>query len=184
MIRVSIVGTSCSGKTTLARGISSVMGIPHFELDAIHWLPNWTPRPIDLFRAAVEEATTGDRWVIDGNYSKVRDIIWSRATDVVWLNLPFPMVFWRAVNRTIRRVITQEELFAGNKETLRLAFFDCDSILWWVIRSHHRRRREYEMLLHDGDHLPFTVHEIRNSADQKEILERLSKSLIFSSAVY
>jgi adenylate kinase family enzyme len=83
MIRVSIVGTSCSGKTTLARGISSVMGIPHFELDAIHWLPNWTPRPIDLFRAAVEEATTGDRWVIDGNYSKVRDIIWSRATDVV-----------------------------------------------------------------------------------------------------
>ncbi len=173
MLRVAVVGSSCSGKTTLARRISFACGIPHVELDAIYWLPNWTPRPIDEFRAAIETAVSGDQWVIDGNYGKVRDIIWPRATDIVWLNLPFARVFWRALTRTTRRVITQEELFSGNRETIRTALLGRDSLLWWVIRTHRRRRRTYEKLLRRSSDCRFVVHEIRNSADERKSLRNL-----------
>jgi adenylate kinase family enzyme len=131
MLRVAVVGTSCSGKTTLARKIAQANGIPHIELDVLYWDSNWTPRSIQDFRESVTIAAAGDSWVIDGNYSSVRDIIWPRATYLVWLNLPFVKVFWRALSRTVKRVITQEQLFAGNRETARLAFFDRESILWW-----------------------------------------------------
>lgn len=172
MPRVSVVGTSCSGKTTFARHLAAALHSQHIELDAIHWLPDWTPLPLEQFRLAVETAASGDDWVIDGNYSKVRDIIWARATDVVWLNPPFLRVFWRALTRTTWRVITQEELFAGNRETIRRSLFDRDSILWWVIRTHRRRRRDYEKLLLGGSDFPFVVHEVRNPKDEREALER------------
>ena len=173
MLRVSVIGTGCSGKTTLARQIASKFHIPHVELDAVYWQPNWTPLHIDPFRSAVESAAAGDQWVIDGNYSKVRDIIWRRATDVVWLNPPFMIVLWRAIKRTGRRVITGEELFAGNRETMRNTLLDRDSILWWVIRTHHRRTRAYVQLLRRGSHREFAVHEIRKSSHTKAMLECL-----------
>ena len=168
MLRVSVVGTSCSGKTTLAKRISSACNIPHVELDLIHWLPNWTPRPIDEFREAVRAAASGEQWVIDGNYSKVRDLIWPRATDVVWLNLPFATVFRRALTRTAKRVLTGEEVFPGSRETIRLVLFDRDSIVWWVIRTHRRRQRAYERLFRKTPSHQFVVHEIRNSEDAAE----------------
>jgi adenylate kinase family enzyme len=98
MQRVVVVGTSCSGKTTLARQLSQMLGVPHIELDAVHWLPNWQPRPTDEFRRLVAEAVARESWVMDGNYSSTaRDIVWDRATTLIWLNYPFRVVFWRAL---------------------------------------------------------------------------------------
>ena len=173
MLRVSVVGTSCSGKTTLAKRISSACNIPHVELDLIHWLPNWTPRPIDEFREAVRAAASADKWVIDGNYSKVRDLTWPRATDVVWLNLPFSTVFRRALTRTAKRILTGEEVFPGSRETIKLMLFNRDSIVWWVIRTHRRRQRAYQKLFRDTHSLQFLVHEIRKSEDVAAALRKL-----------
>jgi adenylate kinase family enzyme len=174
MLRVSVVGTSCSGKTTLARKIAEANGIPYVELDAIYWCADWNPLPVEEFRRAVEVQVAADEWVVDGNYSKVRDLIWSRATHLVWLNLLFPIVFWRAVSRTLSRVITQEELFAGNRETLRRAVFDRDSILWWVIRTHRRRARKYRELIDDHRYPDLAIHEVTNSAEAQAVLLDLS----------
>jgi adenylate kinase family enzyme len=67
MLRVAVVGTSCSGKTTLARIIASTNDILHIEIDAVYWQPNWTPVPIHAFREAVEAEVARDEWVVDGN---------------------------------------------------------------------------------------------------------------------
>jgi len=146
LARVAVVGTSCSGKTTLARSLSRTLGVPHTELDALHWGPNWTPRPLDEFLPRVQAAIATPSWVIDGNYSAVRDLIWRRATTLVWLNYSFAQVYARAISRTLRRVLTQEELFSGNRESLR-EIIDPDWIPWWVLRTFWRRRREYPALV-------------------------------------
>ena len=56
MARVVVVGCSGSGKTTFARQLARLLGSPHIELDALHWLPNWVPRPTNEFRALVAQA--------------------------------------------------------------------------------------------------------------------------------
>jgi adenylate kinase family enzyme len=172
-LRVSVVGTSCSGKTTLARRISQACAIPHFELDAIHWGPNWTELNPEAFRLAVAQATSGEAWVIDGNYHVVRDIVWGRATHVAWLNLPFTRVFWQALTRTVKRVTTRQELWAGNRETIRQVIFDHESILWWVLRTYHRRRREYPQLFQEPQNAHLKVYELRNAAQTQAMLDEL-----------
>ena len=64
--RVVVVGTSCSGKTTLARRLAGILGTPHVELDSLHWGPEWTPHAD--FPSRVLEAVEQPRWVIEGNY--------------------------------------------------------------------------------------------------------------------
>src|SRR5215475_9462137 len=129
MARVVVIGTSCVGKTTFAQALAYRMNFPHVELDALHWQPNWTARTPEEFRALTADALAKGYWIIDGNYGTVRDLVWSRATTVIWLNYSFSVVLWRALTRTMRRVLTQEELLSGNRESLRMAFLSRESIL-------------------------------------------------------
>lgn len=144
--RVVVIGTSCVGKTAFAKSLARVLGFPHIELDALYWQPNWVPRSPDEFHALVEQVLSQEHWVTDGNYGSVRDIVWSRAMTVIWLDHAFPLVFWRALSRTLRRIATREELFSSNRESLRMAFFSRDSILWWVLTTFRRRRKQYRRL--------------------------------------
>ena len=172
MLRVSVVGSSCSGKSTIARRIAAHYRIPHIELDSVFWQPDWTPLPLDQYRSAVEAYAGGNEWVIDGNYSKVRDIVWSRATDVVWMNLPLAIVLWRVIMRTARRVATREELFAGNRETIRNAVLSRDSLIWWVIRTHRGRTRALREALESERYSHLALHEIRKPS-QASMLPQL-----------
>ena len=146
--RVHVKGTSGSGKTTVAKAIAEKLGIRHIELDAIYWQPSWTELPKDEFYERVKEETENGDWAIDGNYRVVRDLIWDRVDTIVWLDLPFIPVFLRIVWRTIRRIITQEELWNSNTEKLD-ALFGKYGMPLWVIQTHEKRRKEYPPLLAD-----------------------------------
>ena len=104
--RTVVIGTTGSGKTTTAARLAATLSVPRVELDAINWQADWialTDTDVPLFRSRVAEAVRGDAWVVDGNYSVARDIVWPRATAIVWLNYPFGLVFSRLVRRTLRR---------------------------------------------------------------------------------
>lgn len=151
--RVNVVGTSGSGKTTYARMLAAHLSVPHFELDALHWLPDWQERPREEFRDLVSCTLTPDAWVIDGNYSKVRDVVWLRANTVIWLDYPISVIMRRLIVRTFRRSVMRQELWNGNRESLRTALFSRDSILLWALQSYRRRRREYPELFAQAAYL-------------------------------
>lgn len=115
--RISVIGTSGSGKTTLARQIAQWFIIPYVELDALHWEPNWVEVPDDVMRDRVSQALSCSTWVVDGNYNQVLDIVWSQAETVVWLDYSLPVIMSRLVQRTLRRVVMQQEVCNGNRET-------------------------------------------------------------------
>jgi adenylate kinase family enzyme len=183
MTRVIVIGTSCVGKTTFARSLARVLSFPHVEMDALYWQPNWIPRASDEFRALIAQAIAQDHWVTDGNYSVVRDLVWSRATTVIWLNYVFPMVLWRALIRTARRVLTQEELYSGNRESLRMALFSRESILWWVLTSFHRRRKQYREFFSTRPSSQLVYVELRNPSEARHFLAGLDTTVQTSSGV-
>lgn len=145
--RIVIIGTSCSGKSTLARQLSQQLSIQYIELDELHWLPDWQERDVADFRHLVTEAVAGESWVVDGNYSCVRDILWPHATLIVWLNYPLLTVLFQAVKRTLMRTITRQPVCAGNTETFWRALLSRDSIIRWILQTHYEYQREYSVLL-------------------------------------
>jgi adenylate kinase family enzyme len=147
MDRVAIIGTSCSGKSTLAAVISKQLDIPHIELDALHWKPNWVERPDGEFCKLVESEVSRPKWVIDGNYAVAREIVWPRATTIIWLDYSFPTVIFRALKRSVRRAFTKEKVCSGNTESFRQSFFSRNSVILWVIRTHKANRSKYNELL-------------------------------------
>jgi adenylate kinase family enzyme len=171
MRRIAVVGTSGSGKTTLGRALAGRTGLPHVELDALHWGADWTPVDPDVFRAEVEAVVARPEWIVDGNYSAVRDLVWGRATTLVWLDLPFHTVFRRAVARTLRRIVTRETLYGGNRESLRNAL-DPEWIPWWVIRTWRRRRREYGARLARPEFAHLEAVVLRRPAEVEAFLRR------------
>ncbi|MBL8674623.1 MAG: adenylate kinase [Rhodospirillales bacterium] len=138
MRRIAIVGTAGAGKSVLAGRLAPALGAEIVELDQLFWGPDWTPVLPELFRHRVEAATSADRWIVSGNYAQVRDIVWRRADTVVWLDYALPLSLRRLAARTIRRVVSGEDLWGtGNRETWR-ALFGRDSILLWAARTHQR----------------------------------------------
>lgn len=118
--------------------------MPLVELDALHWGPNWSAPSAEEFRARVEQALSSPGWVADGSYhGKLGDSVLERADFIVWLDLPFRTVMRRVWSRTLRRIRDREELWGGNRETWRDAFFSRDSLFVWVVKTHRSRRRRY-----------------------------------------
>src|SRR5260370_40210565 len=112
MRRVLVVGTTGSGKTTVADAIARSIDALHIELDALHWKPGWVESDPEEFRDCVVAATTGERWVADGNYlGKLGDTLWTRVDTVVWLNVRLPLLLMRIVRRSVHRSVRKVELW-------------------------------------------------------------------------
>ena len=171
--RISVVGTSGSGKTTLAQQLAQQFQIPHVELDALHWEPNWMAADPQIFRDRVVEALSGDRWVIDGNYSKVRDIIWSRADTIVFLDYNFWLVLRQLLRRTLRRSFNQEELWNGNRETIRTSFFSQESVLLWMLQTHPQNHKKYPLLFQNPEYAHLSVIQLQSPQAAAEWLMQL-----------
>ena len=170
-----MIGISGAGKSTLARRLALLQGAAPIELDALYWGPHWTRRPLAAFRRDVEAAVQPDRWTVDGNYRTVRDLVWPRATCVVWLNLSLPRVFWHVLRRTLQRARTRQVLWSGNREDWRRAFCSRESILWWVLTMYRRRQREFAALKQAADAGPVWI-ELRTPRQVQAWLRRQERA--------
>jgi hypothetical protein len=145
MRKVSVTASaSGSGKSTIGRALAKRLGVPYVELDALVHGPNWTETSDDELRRMLEPVLAGEGWVIDGGYRrKIGDLVLGQADVVVWIDLPLRVWFPRLIRRTVRRMRGQEELWNGNRESLRDAIGGRDALIPYAIRMHFSRRRRY-----------------------------------------
>jgi len=170
--RVSVVGNSGSGKTTLGRALAERLAVPFVELDSVYHQAGWQPLPVEDFRRRVQAITSGEDWVIDGNYSAVRDLVWARADTVIWLDLPRRTVVRRVVLRTLRRVVTRTELWNGNREPVS-ALFRLDpekSIIRWSWTQHTKYRGRFAEAARDPAYAHLTFVRISSRGDADTLL--------------
>lgn len=145
MRRIAIVASaSGNGKTTLARALATRIGAPCIELDALVHGPNWVETPDQQLRDQLHPLLAQPAWVVDGVYqSKIGTLVLDAADVIIWLDLPIRIWLPRLVRRTVRRAVTREPLWNGNRETLRGILWGRDSLLVYSFRSHIRRRMKW-----------------------------------------
>ena len=164
---VVIASASGNGKTTLGRALATRLGVPFVELDALVHGPGWVETPDAELRALVEPLLQKAGWVIDGSYQrKLGTLVLDAADTVVWLDLPIRVWLPRLLRRTWRRARRREVLWNENRESLRDAFLGRESLVVFALRSHVRRRREWETEL---AHLP--VVRLRTRAAVRRFLD-------------
>ena len=177
-MRISVVGTSGAGKTTLARRVATAIDLPCIELDAINWQPGWRALNIDdlgEFRRRVDEAIAAEHWVCDGNYgSDVGDRVWRRATHIVWLDYGRSVIMPRVIGRSLMRALQGRELWpgTGNRETFR-RWLDRGHPIRWAWDTWARRRTRYEGLIADVDAAHLSVFRLRHPGETTALIKRL-----------
>lgn len=159
-------GVTGSGKTTLARRIAQITGIPwHSVDDEVGWLPDWVERPREEQRALVSRIATSEEWVLDTAYGHWRDLVLPRTELIVALDYPRLTSLTRLTRRTMRRVLTREVACNGNTESLRQAL-SSRSIVAWHFRSFARKRRQITAWQADPSAPPVVRLESPRSTEQ------------------
>lgn len=174
-----MVGATGSGKSTLAQRLAARLGAPYVELDALFWEPHWTEAAPEVFRERVARATAGTRWVVAGNYGRARDLTWPRADTVVWLDYSLPLVLWRLTARTVRRAVTREVLWNGNREHLweHCRLWSDRSLFHWLFRTYWAYRREFPVLFAEPAHAHLRIVRLRRPRDAEMWLAAVDRGV-------
>lgn len=139
--RIVVVGAPGAGKSTLARDLARHGDLVHVELDSIAHGPQWTAVPEEEFRNQLRARTSAGRWVCDGNYFAKSQWLWAEADTFVWLDQPLWLVVPRVARRSLRRILTREELWNGNRESWS-ALLGREGLVGWAVTSTRIQRRD------------------------------------------
>jgi len=86
-------------------------------------------------------------------------------------------VLWRLLHRTLRRCLTQEELWNGNRERLLEQFCSRQSLLLWVLQTHRGRRKRFAAQLKQPEYRHLTVVRLRSPGAAKDWLATTSAAV-------
>lgn len=141
MNRVLVAGSTGAGKTTLARALAGRLAIPFHEMDALAiTAPGWQENPRLL--EEVSEISSGPSWIFDSfGRPDVRDLLWSRADTIVWLDHSRPVVMRRVLRRSAARTLLRRRIFGGNVETVG-NWFRPDHPARWAWSQYAKRRAD------------------------------------------
>jgi adenylate kinase family enzyme len=87
MRRIVVFGNAGSGKTTLARALTSQYGLAHLDLDSLAWDSPGVRRPSPESAIAIHDFIEENlEWVIEGCYGDLLEQVMSYASEVRFLN--------------------------------------------------------------------------------------------------
>ena len=145
--RIMICGPSNSGKSTLCVALASKLGAEAFHVDLFRHLPgtNWVERPDAEFAALHDAAIAHERWVMDGNYSRLMPQRFARATGLIMLGGSRWANFGRYVWRTLFQKNSRAGSLAGDKDSIKWAM-----VRWILLVQPTHRQRDRERLRQTG----------------------------------
>jgi adenylate kinase family enzyme len=100
--KILVFGNSGSGKSTLASKLSTSYELSHLDLDTIAWKPVNPPErmPISESSKLINHfISCNGRWVIEGCYSDLLELVMPYADELIFLNLPIADCIANAIKR-------------------------------------------------------------------------------------
>ncbi len=133
--RILVIGCGGSGKSTFSLRMGETLGIPVFHLDRLFWHPGWVPSTDEAFEQKLSEVLAGDKWIMDGNYSRTLDMRIRDADTIIFLDMPTLTCLSGAFSRWLKYWgRSRPDMTEGNNERINLEF------LGWIL-SYRRTRR-------------------------------------------
>jgi adenylate kinase family enzyme len=173
--RINVCGTTGMGKTTLASRLGETLGIKHVELDFVYWGENWSHPQMEGFRKDVRKALQDDAWIVDGNYSKSRDIVWENVETVIFLDYAKIIPMWRVTVRSLHRIITRERVWGKNVETFDGAFLSKNSLFRWLMSTYDRRRKQFHEFMESEKYRHINFVCFKNPKETDKWFEELKQ---------
>ena len=88
MKKVIIIGCPGSGKSTFARKLKAVTGLPLYHLDMMYWNADKTTVEKAIFLDRLQNALAKPEWIIDGNYGSTMEMRLKVCDTVFFLDFP------------------------------------------------------------------------------------------------
>ncbi len=176
-MKINIIGTSGSGKSTFGRKLAESLSLPFLEMDAVFWGPDWTfPEDKELF-SILASALEGENWVLDGNYTRTIPLKWDNIDIVIWLDFSFLRTLLQAVTRAVTRLLTREEIWpgTGNRETLG-KLFSRDSIVLWTLKTYRRNRKKFIRYMEVDEFKKIHFIRLKSPGQAKIFLQKVSRN--------
>jgi len=164
-LKIHIIGCSGTGKTYLAKKLSSKYNIPHYDLDNIYW-DNSSEKyeiktEVEKRDKLLQNILEKDSWIVEGIYYRWLEQSFKDAYIIYILDLPKYIYKFRIVKRFIKRKLKIEE---SKKETLKSLL----ELLKWTDKFQNEDMKEIIKILKTYKE---KVHFIKSKKEIKEILE-------------
>ena len=121
--KISIIGGSGTGKTTLSNNLSKTLNLPVYHIDGIHYLKNWQVRNKEERNKIILRKIREEKWIIDGTY---RDTLKQRieAADlVIYLDYSSLAQVKGVIKRYFKGHNKEKPEIPGCKEKMDFNFF-------------------------------------------------------------
>ncbi len=170
--KIALFGAPATGKSTLAKTLSADLGLPHTDLDDLLFTPHG-PLSLDEFRRQAGEITQRDEWIVEGNFSKLADVVWHRADTLVWLDFPLPLILYRITRRSLRQLAGRDTSAQARRLTWSKAFFARRSLLRTAVRKYRANRPRYARQASETAERGVEVVRLRSPRELREWQEQM-----------
>jgi adenylate kinase family enzyme len=167
--RIIVIGSGGAGKSTFAAELAKYTGLPLIHLDRYYWKPGWVPTPNEKWIECVQQLSSGDSWIMDGNYSGSLSIRVQRCDGIIFFDMP-RLICVRGIlqRRLAYRLSQRPDLPEGCSEQVTMEF------LRWV--WNYPRKSRPRIIAALGQANPETeILIVTRRAQAREILDAVSK---------
>jgi len=133
--KISIIGGSGTGKTTLSENLGPVMNLPVYHIDAFHHFENWVIRDQEERDKMILDTVAKEKWIIDGTYRNTLKQRIENSDLVIYLDYSSIEATTGAIMRTLKNNGKEKPEIPGCKEKMSFEF------LCWVWNWRKKRRK-------------------------------------------